>query len=124
MSTHNHAVVWIDHKEAKVVFVGLTGSEEVTVHSSHADDHLHHKANEIGSGHSHEDHDFLKEVGETMDAAGEIVVIGPAEEKHALVKYLEKHQPGVARKVVKVEAADHLTDKELVAYAKRHFKLM
>lgn len=109
MSVHYHAVVWIDHKLAKVVFVGLTGAEEVTVHAHHTDERI--------------DDEFLQEVGKTMDAATEILVIGPADEKHVLVKYLESHQPGVARKVVKVEAADDLTDKELAAYGKHHFKL-
>ncbi len=36
-----HAVVWIDHQVARIVFVGLTGTDEVIVHSRHSGEHLH-----------------------------------------------------------------------------------
>ena len=123
MTAHNHAVVLIDHRIARIFFIGLTGTDEVVVHSRHAGEHLHHKANVIGSGHVAEDHEFLNNVGDKIDAAGEVLVIGPAGEKVALVKYLESHRPDVARKVVKVETVDHLTDKEIAAYGMHHFKL-
>jgi hypothetical protein len=45
MSSHYHAVVWIDHREAKVFHCNATESERATVRSHHPDQHIHHKAN-------------------------------------------------------------------------------
>ena len=123
MTVHNHAIVWVDHRVAKIFYLGLDATDRRTIDADLPTGHLHHKANVIGSGHVAEDHEFLNNVGDKINAAGEVLVIGPAGEKVALVKYLESHRPDVARKVVKVETVDHLTDKEIAAYGMHHFKL-
>ena len=58
MPTHFHAIVWIDHSQAKVFHIGLSGQDEVIVHP-HMPKHLHHKANSIGSGHAAPARSFL-----------------------------------------------------------------
>ena len=60
MPTHFHAIVWIDHTQAKVFHIGLSGDDEVTLHPHLPTRHVHHKANSIGSGHSPEDQDFFR----------------------------------------------------------------
>src|SRR4029077_11598562 len=52
MSNHYHAVVWIDHREAKVFQFNATQVDRGTVRSTHPDQHIHHKANAAGSGHA------------------------------------------------------------------------
>ena len=49
MPVHNHAVV-VDHRVAKVFYLGLEVVDERTIHANLATPHLHHKANTIGSG--------------------------------------------------------------------------
>jgi hypothetical protein len=49
MPVHNHAVV-VDHRVAKVFYLGLEAVDERTIHANLATPHLHHKANTIGSG--------------------------------------------------------------------------
>jgi len=123
MTTRNHAVIWIDHLVAKVFFVGLGGVDEVLLHSKLPTEHLHHKANSIGSGHVEDDQEFLRRVADTVRPSEEILVLGPGLEKTALVSYLHEHWPAVSKHVVRVESCDHPTDPEIVTRAKRYFKL-
>jgi stalled ribosome rescue protein Dom34 len=123
MPTHFHAVVWLDHTQAKVFHVGLTGDDEITLHPHLPMRHLHHKANTIGDGHAGPDAHFLEEIANALSDAGEILIIGPAGAKTELAKHLREKHPAIGKRIVAVEAADHPSDREIVDHAKRHFKL-
>jgi stalled ribosome rescue protein Dom34 len=123
MPTHFHAVVWIDHAQAKIFHVGLTGADEMTLHPHLPTRHLHHKANSIGSGHTAPDKDFFAQVTEALGDAGEILIIGPAGAKTELAKFIRAHHPAIGNRIVAVEAADHPTDPQIIAYAKQHFRM-
>lgn len=58
-----------------------------------------------------------------MSDAGEILIIGPAGAKTELAKYLREQASRVGERIVGMEAADHPSDREIVAYAKKHFKI-
>ena len=67
------------------------------------------------------DHKFFDEVAHALAGAHEILIIGPAQTKQEFAGYLrEKHAP-LGRGIVAVENADHPTDPEVLAYARRHF---
>ncbi|MGM4888645.1 translational machinery protein [Tardiphaga sp. 20_F10_N6_6] len=119
---HFHAVVWIDHREAKIFHVGLAGTDQLDLHPTFETRHIHHKANEIGSGHIHEDKGLMKDVADAVSDAGEILIIGPAQAKTELATYLREHTH-IGSRIVGVEAVDHPTDGQIVAYAKKHFKI-
>jgi len=124
MPTHHfHAIVWIDHSQAKIFHIGLSGEDEVVLHPHLPTRHLHHKANSIGSGHAGLDREFFGQVMSAVSDAGEILIIGPAGAKTELAKYLRDKHPKVGDRIVAVEAADHPGDPEIVAYAKRYFKI-
>jgi hypothetical protein len=123
MPTHFHAIVWIDHSQAKVFHVGLSGEDEVILHPLMPTRHLHHKANSIGSGHVGFDKEFLAQVMNAVSDAGEILIIGPAGAKTELAKYLREQHAAIGDRIVAVEAADHPSDREIVAYAKKYFKI-
>ncbi|MGJ4947266.1 translational machinery protein [Bradyrhizobium sp. HKCCYLS20291] len=123
MSTHFHAIVWLDHSQAKLFHIGLTGADEVTLHPHLQTKHLHHKANVTGSGHAATDKHFLEEIAAALNDAGEILIIGPAGAKTELAKHLREKHPAIGKRVVAVEAADHPTDRQIVAYAKQHVKM-
>lgn len=122
MQHHYHAIVWIDHCEAKVFHIGLTGTDLLALHPKFETRHIHHKANTIGSGHDHEDKGLMKDVADAVSDAGEILIIGPAQAKTELATYLREHTQ-IGGRIVGVEAADHPTDGQIVAYAKKHFKI-
>ncbi len=121
--TPTHAVVWLDHREAKVFLITADDveRERIKAHAPHRQ--VHHKANEIGSGHAAPDKAFYTDVTKALADAGEVLIIGPASAKTELASHIRAHAPDIAKRIVAVEAADHPSDNEIVAYAKRHFKL-
>jgi stalled ribosome rescue protein Dom34 len=123
MPTHFHAIVWIDHSQAKVFHIGLSGEDEVVLHPHMPTRHLHHKANSIGSGHAGFDKEFLAQVMNAVSDAGEILIIGPAGAKTELAKFIREKHADIGNRIVAVQAADHPTDREIVAYAKQYFKM-
>jgi hypothetical protein len=50
----------IDHHEARVFHFSPTDVERLVLHSDRPTEHIHNKANSIGSGHVSEDHAFLQ----------------------------------------------------------------
>jgi stalled ribosome rescue protein Dom34 len=123
MPTHFHAVVWIDHSQAKVFHIGLSGEDEVVLHPHMPTRHLHHKANSIGSGHAGFDKEFFAQVMQAVSDAGEILIIGPAGAKNELAKFIREKHSEIGNRIVAVESADHPTDREIAAYAKQYFKM-
>jgi stalled ribosome rescue protein Dom34 len=123
MPTHFHAIVWIDHSQAKIFHVGLSGEDEIILHPHLPTRHLHHKANSIGSGHAGFDKEFFGQVLNAISDAGEILIIGPAGAKTELAKYLREQHSKIGDRIVAVEAADHPSDPEIVAYARTYFKI-
>jgi stalled ribosome rescue protein Dom34 len=120
---HFHAVIWIDHLEARIFHLGLSGPDEVVLHPHLPMRHIHHKANSIGSGHVHESGEFLKQVIDAVSDAGQILILGPSGAKVELAKYIREHNPEVGDRIVAVEAADHPSDPQIIAHAKLHFKI-
>ena len=45
----NHAVIWIDHKEAHVMFLSEEASEAEVIRTKSSHAHLHHKGGAVGS---------------------------------------------------------------------------
>ena len=62
LSQHFHAVVWIDHHEARVFHFNADDVERAVVPPHEPTRHIHHKAHSIGSGHSPEDQHFFHAV--------------------------------------------------------------
>lgn len=122
MATHHHAVVWIDHKLARVVHFDAESSDPRVVHSSNPHQHLHHKANSIDSGHAPVDRKFFERVAEAIAQAGAILVVGPANARTELHTYLEHSHPEIAKRIRAVQPMDHPTDGQLLAHARRFFK--
>ena len=122
MPSHFHAIVWIDHSQAKVFHIGLSGQDEVIVHPHMPTKHLHHKANSIGSGHAAEDHAFLQAVAQSIADAGAVLITGPANAKTELIKHISQHDPKLMKAIVGVETVDHPSDGQLLAHARHYFK--
>jgi stalled ribosome rescue protein Dom34 len=121
-SHHFHAVVWIDHHEARVFHFSATDVDRLVLHPDHPTRHIHHKANSIGSGRAAEDHDFFRAVAQSIADAGAVLVTGPADAKIRLNKYISEHDPKLMKIIVGVETVDHPSDARLVAYARHYFK--
>ncbi|HEU4780758.1 MAG TPA: hypothetical protein VFS58_12825 [Steroidobacteraceae bacterium] len=122
MSNHHHALVWLDHRVAKVFYFNDDDSERATVNSSHPHQNLHHKANSSDSGHAPVDKDFLERVTQSIAKAGAVLIVGPGSAKTELNKHIQQQHPQFAAKISAVETLDHPSDGALLAHARRFFK--
>jgi len=116
--SHYHAVVWLDHQKGTVWQFTPTAQENTVVHA-----HGQHRVHSRKSTHagSVADHRFFDEVAHALEGAHEILIIGPALTKQEFATYLRQKHPTLGRAVVAVEAADHPSDAQVLAYARRHF---
>jgi stalled ribosome rescue protein Dom34 len=119
---HYHAVVRLDHHEARVFHFSPTEVERMVLHPDHPTRHIHHKANSIGRGHAAEDHNFFQAIAGSTADAGAVLVTGPGNAKNALVKHIDQHNPKLMKIIAGVETVDHPSDGQLVALARHYFK--
>jgi stalled ribosome rescue protein Dom34 len=122
MTNHYHALVWIDHQTAKVFHFNDDLNETSIVHSTHAHEHLHHKANSGDSGHAAVDKNFFERVATAIANSGAILIVGPASAKTELHTHLRHAHPDIAAKISAVETVDHPTDGQLLAHARQFFE--
>jgi stalled ribosome rescue protein Dom34 len=122
MSQHHfHAVIWIDHREARVFHFNPSDADKLVLHPDHPTKHIHHKANSIGSGHAGADKEFLHAVASSVADAGEVLITGPSNAKTELVKHIHEHDPRLMKIIVGVESVDHPSDGQLLAFARHYF---
>jgi stalled ribosome rescue protein Dom34 len=117
---HYHAVIWIDHREARVFHFGPLDVEKLVLRPDHPTRHIHHKANSIGSGRASANLDYLHAVAESVADAGAVLIAGPANAKTELVEYIRLHDPKLTKVIAGVETVDHPSDAQLVAYARKY----
>lgn len=117
----NHAVVWIDHREAHVIQFNADASETDIIKTRSKHPHLHHHQGTLGSGRVATDPAYLQAVVDGFAAAKEVLVVGPGSAKLELIKHVHRHAPQVANQILGVETVDHPTDPQLVTFAKHYF---
>ena len=116
-----HAIVWLDHREARVISFSLGRSSELDLHSHSPERRIHHKAGSIGSGHAADDHHFFDEIAATLEGVHEVIIAGPGNAKTAFDSYVTDRYADLAKRVVGLETLDHPTDAELLAHARKSF---
>jgi stalled ribosome rescue protein Dom34 len=119
---HFHAVIWIDHREARVFHFGREDVETLVLHPDKPTHQVHHKSNTIGSGHEVLAKEFLHAVAQSIAGAGAVLVTGPSNAKTELMTHIEKHDPKLLKIILGVETVDHPSNAQLVAYARKYFK--
>ncbi len=123
----NNVGIWIDHKKAVIVCAPEGG---VTVKTMHADGlaHPHYGGQQDGGGeqkyeerHRHRLDQYYDEVIGELGRPEALLIFGPGEAKVELRTRLSQStlrpQPHVD-----IEAADKLTDPEIVAKVTAHFR--
>ena len=63
----------------------------------------------------------MAEVARNLESADAILIVEPSPEKYELFAHVREHDPRLASCVIGVEPADHPTDGQIIASAKRHF---
>ena len=117
----NHAVIWIDHHEAHVIFFNTEASKTEIIKTESQEPHLHHKRGTTGSGHVGLDTPYLHKVLSAVATTKEVLIVGPGSAKMELIKHANQHDPAIAKQIVGVETVDHPSDGQLLAFAKKYF---
>ena len=122
MQGHYHAVVWIDHREARVFHFNADTFDTVVVRPPHHAGHKGHGTDFDGKGHAPEDQKYLEAVARAILDAGAILIVGPGQERGELVKHIKRAHPALAGKIEGVESSDHPSDAAIVAHARKALK--
>jgi hypothetical protein len=120
--THNHAIVWMDSREARIFRFNAADVEREGVKAHNPFHQVHHKAGVIGAGHMTLDAGFFAQIVDGLAGATEWLLVGPSGAKQELLHYIDQHAPAARKNLVGVEAMDHPSDGELLDHARRAFK--
>jgi hypothetical protein len=122
------AGLWIDHRQAFIVFVG-NGAEETMRMESGMEKHVRYSGRataEEGLAEDQRDRQFSAHLDKYYDEviahirdAESILLFGPGEAKGELEKRLAKK--GLGGRIVGVETTDKMTDHQIAAKVRQHF---
>jgi stalled ribosome rescue protein Dom34 len=117
-----HAVVWIDHQEARIFHVHPDAADETTVLAPQHQMHRHPKGRGEAREHPDDAARFFGEVARALDGVDAILIVGPSSAKLEFFRYVHAHERHLESRVVGIETADHPTDRQIVARARSYFK--
>ncbi len=120
--------VWIDHKKAVIVSI-VAGEVTTRTLTSDIGAHPHYSGSQEGGGESKYEQRHDQDLGRYYDdVIGELgtpdalLVFGPGEAKLQLKERLARSTVS-SESIVSVETTDKLTDPQIVAKVKEHFKI-
>ncbi|MEO5806455.1 translational machinery protein [Devosia sp.] len=119
---HTHALVWIDHQQARIFHIGLEEATEQVIHDDAPQHHLHRKSEHADRRDDAAQQTFLGEVAQTLASAKGIMIVGPGQARTEFSNFLRDKFPRLDAKVWAVEAMDHPTDAQIVAHGRRYFR--
>jgi stalled ribosome rescue protein Dom34 len=117
-----HAVVWIDHHEARIFHVHPEIADESRVLSPQHHVHRHPKGRGEPREHPDDARRFFDDIAGRIDGIDSILIVGPASAKNEFITFVHEKHPPLVSKIVGVESADHPSGREIVAHARSYFK--
>jgi hypothetical protein len=125
----NAAGMWIDHRKAVIVIVSDQGEETKQIESD-MEKHVRFSGgsrSEQGGGEDQQDRQFTGHLNAYYDEviahlrdAESILIFGPGEAKGELEKRLASK--GLSGRVVGIETVDKMTDRQIAAKVRQHFR--
>lgn len=107
-----HAVVWIDHAEAHVLYFDRDHALASRIRSR-----SHHKH----QGQASDQAAFFTSVWNALQGTREVLLTGPGNGRQAFSKWVSQHHPAGAGVIAQSLPVDHPTDNQLVALARQFF---
>src|SRR6478736_1987104 len=98
-----HAVIWIDHKEARVFHVHPKATEATTVLAPQHHLHRHPKGRGEAREHPDDARRFFSEVARALDGVDALLIVGPSSAKLEFFRYLHEHDRRLEAKVEELE---------------------
>lgn len=125
---HSHAVVWIDHREARVFSFGAEDAEKKRIRADEPRHKVRHAGNVEGGNAVRDNRQFFEAILASLEQqlkdVGEWLIVGPGDTKKDFQKYVEGHAEMLASKLVGIGPMEDPTDDELVTAARQHFKAL
>jgi hypothetical protein len=122
MATY-HSIVWIDHHKAVVWNFTDDGQSKSVVKTPDQHEHTHIRKSPHGGHKTPDALEYFDGVAKVLAGMREILVMGPAQTKVEFLTFLRNKHPQIRSEIVAVESADHPTDPELLAYARKYFTI-
>jgi hypothetical protein len=128
---NRNAGLWIDHKEAIIVFATseADGAEETKRMQSGMEKHVRYSGRAASEGVAEDQRDrkfasdldlYYDEVIAQLKDATSILIFGPGEAKGEFKKRME--HKGLGDAIVGVETTDKMTDNQIAAKVREHYK--
>ncbi len=115
----HQAIVWIDAQEARIMCVDEGVHHDSTIRAPETR-HISERTND-NEGTIDESSTFFHQVARALDAADEILVVGPCATKAEFVKYMHKNDHAIDPRILGVETVAQLNDQALAGFAKLYF---
>jgi stalled ribosome rescue protein Dom34 len=118
---YHKGCVWIDHREAKIFGVSIDDVDEIVIRDKHSPLHIHRRADQVNQGKSAVDRAFMDEIASKLVGFRGFIIVGPGTARAELAGYLAEAYPILAKRIWGIEPADHPTEGQLVAAARKYF---
>lgn len=117
---HSVTTVWLDHQQARVFFLELSAVPE----------EAHCEPAQVIVNEPIQGNDARREgavvyyqlVAKALLGTQAILVLGPSIAKFEFLRYAQRFDHALELRVAGVETLDHPTDRQIVDYARKHFK--
>jgi hypothetical protein len=108
MSATNHAVVWINHSDAKLSRFRGGAESDVDFHADAPLQRLHHlRTGWEAGGRLPENTDFYQQIAVALDSESDIVITGPGNAQLEFKAYLDQHLPKGCSRIEESDAENY-----------------
>jgi len=114
----NVAVIWIDREHAQLYLLSNDKMERRKFEGHHKENHRHVRDS---IDKERDEHSFFLDVGNALEGADQILILGPGIAKHHFRNYMTEQKPMLARKIAGVETVDHPSDGQIAAMARKFY---
>ncbi|SNT53974.1 hypothetical protein SAMN05216374_4750 [Tardiphaga sp. OK246] len=123
MSDLLHVIVWIDYSQARIFHLGISDNDGLVLYPHSSARRVRHQANSTIRGHVDPKALYFAQITEVIREGSDILILGPSTAKVELARYIRKRSSETADRIVALEAADRLTDDDLLAYGRVYFRM-
>ena len=121
--SHSHACVWLDHREARIFGIDADAFDETAIRDHHSPKHIHRKADHVGLGKADPPLAYFAEIAAALLPYRAILIAGPGTARNEFAGYLVEHDARLRSRVWGIEAMDHPTRPQIVAAARKYFRV-
>jgi hypothetical protein len=112
--TPQRAILWIDHQSAKVLRLDAEPAAVETIRT-----HTHPTAQHGSAART--GHEYYGAVCDALEGLTQALVTGSRMALADFRRYVEKHRPQTAARIVAYTVLERATDRQLLADARQHF---